>query len=136
MKQSKSEKKLMIIMGTILIGMIIIFSIVSLASRSRIQDGVKIVEIEVIHRDGSVKKLKYKTEQNYLGQVLKKEKLIDGLQNNFGTFITVVDGEMADEFKQEWWCVTSNGEMVMSTVDEIVLEKTNKFELTLTTGYN
>ena len=33
-------------------------------------------------------------------------------------FITAVDGEKADDTKQQWWCITKGGETVNTSAEQ------------------
>ena len=50
-------------------------------------------------------------------------------------YILTVDGETADESKQQWWCITKGGEMVNTSVDTTPIQDGDQFELTLKEGY-
>ena len=50
-------------------------------------------------------------------------------------FITTVDGETADESKEQWWCITKSGEMVNTGADQTPIQDQDIFELTLKEGY-
>ena len=106
-------------------------------------EGDKTVTVKVVHGDGSEKEFSYATENvfeydtdaEYLGEVLKSEKLVDGEDGEFGMFITTADGEQADDSKQQWWCLTKGGEQVNTSADQTPIEDGDTFELTLTEGY-
>ena len=75
------------------------------------------------------------TDAEYLGEVLKSEKLVDGEDGEFGMFITTADGEQADDSKQQWWCITKAGEQVNTSADQTPVADGDEFELTLKEGY-
>ena len=50
-------------------------------------------------------------------------------------FITTVDGETADDSKEQWWCITKGGEMVNTGADQTPIQDQDQFELTLKEGY-
>ena len=47
-----------------------------------------------------------------------------------------MDGETADESKQEWWKLTKEGEMVNTGADVTPIADGEHYELTLTVGYD
>ena len=91
--------------------------------------------LTVVHRDGSEKEFALTTERQYLGAELQAAGLIDGEEGQYGLFIKTVDGETADDSKQEWWCLKKDGEMTETGIDTTPITDGDKFELTLTVGY-
>lgn len=93
------------------------------------------VTVTVVHGDGSSKGFTVKTDKEMLGEALTDEKLIDGEVSTYGLFIQTVDGETADEAKQEWWCLTKGGGSVETGIDSTPVEDGAAYELTLMTGW-
>ena len=91
--------------------------------------------LTVVHRDGSEKEFALTTEQQYLGAELQAAGLIEGEEGQYGLFIKTVDGETADDSKQEWWCLTKDGEMTETGIDTTPVTDGDTFALTLTVGY-
>ena len=54
---------------------------------------------------------------------------------SYGLFITTVDGETADDSKQQWWYITKGGEQVNSGADALPIADGDQFELTMMEGY-
>lgn len=96
---------------------------------------VKNITLQVVHRDESVKDFEIATDKENLRQALEDEGLIAGEESEFGLFVKTVDGEMADDSKQEWWCLTKGGETWNNGVDSTEIADGDAFEFTLTTGY-
>ena len=97
--------------------------------------GEKEISVLVVHGDQSEKSFVYETDAEYLGEVLLDAALIDGTEGPYGLFVTTVDGETADESKQEWWCISKGGEMTQTSIDTTPITDQDQFELTLKTGY-
>ena len=57
--------------------------------------GVKDFTVTVVHGDGATKNFSYKTDAEYVGQVLLEEGLIAGEDGPYGLYIQSVDGEKA-----------------------------------------
>ena len=95
----------------------------------------KTVTVKVVHGDGSEKEFSYATDEAYLGAVIQAENLVEGEEGQYGLFMTSVDGEKADDSKQQWWCLTKGGEQVNTSADQTPIEDGDTFELTLTEGY-
>lgn len=96
---------------------------------------VKNITLQVVHRDESVKDFEIATDKENLRQALEDEGLIAGEESEFGLFVKTVDGETADDSKQEWWCLTKGGETWNNGVDSTEIADGDAFEFTLTTGY-
>ncbi len=99
------------------------------------QAGEKTVAVQVVHGDKSTKDFTLHTDEEYLGAALENEKLIQGTQGQYGLFVTAVDGEKADDAKQQWWCLTKGGATVDTGVDTTPIADGDAYELTLTTGW-
>lgn len=97
--------------------------------------GGKNIVIEVVHADGSTKEFPVATDEEYLGGVLRQENLVEGEEGEFGLYIHAVDGEYADESRQQWWCCCKDGEMLMTGVDDTPIADGEHYELVLKTGW-
>ena len=98
-------------------------------------EGEKEITVLVLHSDETEKSFVYQTDAEYLGEVLKENALADGTMGQYGLFIETVDGETADTLKQQWWCITKNGEKLMTSADTTPIADGEQYELTLTEGY-
>lgn len=130
----KKNRKILIAVLVLVIAAAAMFGIYQF-TRPEAAEGGKNISVTVVHGDESEKVFEYQTEEEYLAPVLTGEGLVEGEDGEYGLFITSVDGEQADEAKQEWWCITENGEMAQTSASELVIEDGDEFELTLTTGY-
>ena len=50
--------------------------------------------------------------------MIQAENLVEGEEGQYGLFMTSVDGEKADDSKQQWWCLTKGGEQVNTSADQ------------------
>ncbi len=98
-------------------------------------EGSKNITAEVISGDGTSKSYYLQTDEEYLRGALEQVGLISGTQSEYGLFVTTVDGRTADESKQEWWCFTSNGETLNTSVDTTPIKDGDHYEITLTVGW-
>ena len=89
----------------------------------------------VVHGDGSEKEFAIATDEVTLRGALEQEKLIEGNESEWGLYVLTVDGETADEAQQQWWCLTKDGEMTATGVDDTVIADGEHYEFTLTTGW-
>lgn len=135
MNKSKLIKS---ILGTVLFLAIIAVMIVVYKKNSDLDPsnkGAKTISIQVVIPDESTKDFTYHTDEDYLAPVLIAEKLVEGSEGQYGFFMTAVDGRVADDSKQEWWCLTKETETVYTGLDLTPIADGDKYELTLMTGY-
>lgn len=135
MEESKMKKKQTVILGAVLVVLCILAGILYQNFKPETTDGTKEITVTVIHADQSEKDFTYHTDAEYLGEVLLKEGLIDGEDGAYGLFVTTVDGETADDTKQQWWCLTKDGESVNTGVDQTPIADGEQYEFTMTEGY-
>ena len=93
------------------------------------------ITLVVVHGDGSEKEFAIATDEVTLRGALEQEKLIEGNESEWGLYVLTVDGETADEAQQQWWCLTKDGEMTATGVDDTVIADGEHYEFTLTTGW-
>ena len=96
----------------------------------------KTITITVTHSDKSQKEFSFTTDYEMLGDLLREEDLADGIEGASGFYVTEVDGEKAEDTKQEWWMALKDGEMIQSGVDYTPMADGDHFELTFSVGYN
>ncbi len=94
--------------------------------------GSKSITVNVVHGDESKKEFKYKTDAEYLSEVLLDKKLIEGDMGQYGLFITTVDGEKADDAAHQYWAIYVNGEMGMFGADSQPVADGDVYDLVLT----
>jgi hypothetical protein len=97
--------------------------------------GAKELTITVIVPEETNQEFTLHTDAEYLRQALEEANLIKGNESEYGLFITEVNGHIADQTKQEWWCITKDSAQVNNGVDTIVISDGDHYEITLKTGY-
>lgn len=97
--------------------------------------GEKRFTLKVTHGDGTEFSAKVTTKKDTVGEALLDEALIVGEDGPYGLYVKTVDGETADETKQQWWCLTKDGENVNTGVDSTAVEDGVTYEFTLMEGY-
>ncbi len=132
--EKKQNKKLLIAIVAVIIAAVAMFGIYK-TLMPKAKAGEKEITVVVVHGDKTEKKFNYSTDEEYLANVLTDNKLAEGDDGEYGLFITTVDGETADDSKEQWWCITEGGEAVTTSASELVIEDGDQFELTLTEGY-
>lgn len=128
-------KKKNMILAAVLLLLCAAAALLFLQQQPTTHAGEKAITVLVTHGDQSSKTFQYETEETYLGAVLQQDGLIDGEEGDYGLFITTVDGETAEESKQQWWCITKGGEPLNTSVDTTPIADGDTFALTLTEGY-
>ena len=105
------NKKTVAIGAIVLAALLVIFGIVWFTTRPETSTGSKTITVEVIHKDESKKTFTYKTDAEYLADVLVGEGLVEDNQDQYGLMIQEVDGERAVyEEDQSYWSILQNGE--------------------------
>ena len=126
------QKKIILALAALLVAVIAMLGVWHF-TRGTASSGSKTVTVEVIHRDASLKTFEYRTDREYLGELLTDESLADGEDGAYGMFITTVDGETAQDSLRQWWCITRGGERVDTGADATPIADGDHFELTLST---
>ena len=122
------------ILGALAAAVIVLLGVWFCLKPSGVKGG-KELDVQVVYADASSKDFHLSTDAAYLGEALKEAELIEGEDGPYGLFITAVDGVTADGSLQQWWCVTKEGESVVTGADTTPIEDGDHFELTLKTGY-
>ena len=118
-----------------LLVVIAIIGIIFIFNFSKPAETNKTLSISVVHGDESVKDFTVQTVRANLADALVDEKIAEGSDSEYGLFITTVDGETADDSKEQWWCITKGGEQLNTGVTDTITADGDKYEITLTTGY-
>lgn len=93
------------------------------------------INFTVVHGDGTEKAFSIVTKELTLRKALEQENLIEGTDGEWGLYVLTVDGETVDENQQQWWCLTKDGEMSMTGVDDTYISDGDNYAFTFTTGW-
>ena len=116
----------LIVVAAILAGLYFLF-------RADPPEGEKTVTVKVVHADQSEKEFTYETDDEYLGELLTEEGLVEGEVSEYGMYITKVDGEQAVfETDNAYWALYENGEYASTGADQTVLDDGDDFSLVYT----
>lgn len=116
----------LIVVAAILAGLYFLF-------RADPPEGDKTVTVKVVHADQSEKEFTYETDDEYLGELLMDEGLVEGETSEYGMYITKVDGEQAVfETDNAYWALYENGEYASTGADQTVLDNGDEFSLVYT----
>lgn len=134
MKQNKNLLKSLIAFGIMAV-IVVIMLIAYNQFKPKSEQGSKKIVVEIALPEEESKVFTLQTDAEYLRQALEEENLVKGSESEYGLFITEVNGRVVDDTKQEWWCVTKNGEDVFTGVDTTPIADGEHYEITLTIGY-
>lgn len=137
--KKKNTKKITLILGIVLAVLVL----GALAAwffyfKPKTEEGLKKITVIVTHLD----KEKYqdhtyevKTKEEYLLPAVRSVVTVEGSQSTYGLYVLTVDGETVDESKQQWWCITVNGEMGALGIESQPVEDGAAYELALKVGW-
>ena len=93
------------------------------------------VTVEVINSAGEHKDHVLKTKTSTLADALLEAGIADGPIEEYGLYITTVDGEVADwNADQAYWALSKNGEYLMTGASDTPIADGEHYELTYTKG--
>ena len=134
--QKGQNKKKNLIAAVAAIALIAAFIACYLAFAPKGSGEAKDITVQVVHADGTIKEWEISTQSENLRGALEEQELIEGDDSGATLFVTAVDGYVADAANEEWWCFTKDGEAMMTGVDDTVIADGEKYEITLTVGYD
>ena len=118
-----------------LVALIGLFAGLYLSSRPDTTAGDKSVAVEVVHKDQSTKTFQFRTDKEYLGDLLLEEGLVKGEQGQFGLYILEVDGERADfNLDKAYWALFEGEDYATQGADVTPLQDGDSFRLVYTLG--
>ena len=106
-----------------------------LGSRETAEEGSKEITVAVNHKDTSKAVFTYKTDAQYLGEVLLEEGLVQGTEGPYGLEIHTVDSETADwNTDRSYWALYIGTEYATTGADGVVLTDGGEYLLEYTIG--
>ena len=99
------------------------------------QQGGKEITVNIDHLNGDDTSYTIVTDAEYLRGALEQEDLIEGTESEYGLYVLTVDGETADESKQEWWGYSVNGEFAELGVDSQPVADGDVYDFVLNVGW-
>lgn len=133
-QKQNNNKKVILAVAVLVLVVAALLGVYQL-TKEKTTDGDKQITVKFVYDEKRSDTLLYHTSREYLGEVLKDEKAVEGEDGPYGLYITSAQGVAADESKQEWWCLTKGGEQVNTSADKTPIADGDVFELTLTVGY-
>lgn len=116
---------------------IVVFSGIGFYFYQRGNSDVKEVTVEVVSkRDDFNEKENYKTNIEYLGDLLKEENIVTDYEDSeYGMYIHGVKNMADDPSAQYWWSISVDGKSATQGADALVLEDGKTYTLELKQGY-
>ena len=92
--------------------------------------GPKAFTLEIVHKDGQTKTLEVTASEEFLGEYLIKEGIIEGAEGPYGMYIAKVEGEKAVyEEDNAYWAFYVDGEYASLGVDQTPIENGKVYKL-------
>lgn len=116
---------------------VVVFSGIGFYFYQRGNSDVKEVTVEIISkRDDFNEKENYKTNIEYLGDLLKEENIVTDYEDSeYGMYIHGVKNMADDPSAQYWWSISVDGKSATQGADALVLEDGKTYTLELKQGY-
>ena len=100
------------------------------------EEGTKKIEVVVVHKDGTEKSFPVKTDAEYLAEVLVDEGIVEDNQGEFGLYILVADGELADyNADGGWWRLYEGDTPSNFGAEEIPVRDGDLYKVVYTIGW-
>ncbi len=132
--EKKSSKK-----GLIALVVVLVLAVAALViwqvNKPAAQKGGKEITVNIDHLNGDDTSYTISTDEEYLRGALEQENLIEGTESEYGLYVQTVDGETADESKQEWWGYSVNGEFAELGVDSQPVADGDVYDFVLNVGW-
>ena len=106
-----------------------------LGSRQEAMEGSKTVTVTVVHSDATQKAFVYKTDLEYLSELVSAEKLAEGVAGTYGLEIRTVDGETASwDENRSYWALYIGEDYATTGADGILLTDGGEYSLVYSIG--
>ena len=117
------KNKKVVFAALALVLVIAVMAVLYLTTRPQAVEGSKVVTVQIIHKDGTEKKLEYATDHEFLADLLLEKELVTGYASEeFGFTIESVDGVMADfTVDGAYWALYEGDEYAITSAADIVL---------------
>ena len=107
------------------------------ATRPQPEEGAKNITVTVVHKDKTEKVFPVNTDEEYLAPVLVSEGIVEDNQGDYGLYILVADGELADyNADGGWWAVYEGDTQATVGASELVIKDGGSYKLVYTIGWS
>lgn len=129
----KNKKRILAVVA--LVAVVAVFLGIWLASRPETTQGAKTYTVTVVHADGTSKEFTYHTDEEFLGDALVDEGLIEGDITEYGLTVHTVDAEVASwEENGAYWALYIGEEYAMTGVSQTPVNDGDSFKWEYTVG--
>ena len=126
------NKKLIVIALAVVLVIAVLLGVYSV-TRPETAQGSKAITVKVIHSDGTEKEFSYKTDAEFLADVLLAEGLIAGEDGPYGLTLITADGEeVVWERDNAYWQIFMDGEAAVVGVSQIPVYDGSNYSLEYT----
>lgn len=132
--EKKNNRKGLIALTAVLV-LAVVALIVWQVTKPVPQQGGKEITVNIDHLNGDDTSYTIYTDADYLRGALEQEDLIEGTESEYGLYVLTVDGETADESKQEWWGYSVNGAFAELGVDSQPVADGDVYDFALNVGW-
>lgn len=96
------------------------------------KNGDKTITVEVeVKEDEDIRTFIINTSADTLLEALEEQNLIDGEQQDYGYYITSIDGVKADLSLNQWWSIYVGEDMIDTIIDKTPIKDGDKFHIKL-----
>ena len=96
------------------------------------EEGLKKIEVEVIHGDGKTVTYEIETQAEFLYDAMREKGIVGELDDGF---VSEVDGITADGSAQQWWCFSDRDVELPCGAAQYPICDGGHYEVTLKTGW-
>ena len=130
----KNIWKILRISALIVLMAAMVLSVISCKKDEEVTDGAEItITVEVIKKSGESKEFEIVTTATTLADAIVDAGIADGTNDQYGLYITTVDGEVADySVDGSYWALSQNGEYLMTGASQTKISDGDHYELTYT----
>ena len=126
------NKKLIVITLAVVLVIAALLGVYS-ATRPETAQGSKAITVTVVHSDGTEKEFSYKTDAEFLAEVLLAEGLIAGEEGPYGLTLITADGEeLIWDRDYAYWQIFADGEAAVVGVSQIPVYDGSSYSLEYT----
>ncbi len=129
--KKNNNKKLIILVCTIIICSLSLSSLLFPNSQNTHREGNKKYHLTIVIADGEQREYELQSDEEYLGPALRKENLISGTDYYGNFFVTAVDNIYANSTEKEYWALYKNGELSQTGVDSTPICENDSFRFEL-----
>jgi len=102
-------------------------------TRPEVQEGSKSITVVVVHADKTEKTFTYKTDAEFLDDVLVEKGLISGYEDTYGLIVVTVDGEKAEWDKDNaFWSIYMDGKESSTGISAVPVYDGSTYKLEYT----